>query len=274
MLVPFRAGAQVIGALRPDFAQALRGWPAVFAFDAGGVALVPADERRRSDALAEATRELARTGWIQGWRGELYAVHAPGGGPLFCIERAAMRRFGLLSRAAHANVVSGQGARRRMWIARRSAAKPIDPGLWDTLVGGGIAAGLSAWQTLLKEAREEAGIEAARARRARFVKALMIERIVPEGLHREILFVYDLEVGAGFRPRNLDGEVSAFERSGCAGLVRRLAQGAFTAEAALIVHDWLARAGAGRPALRRALARSERLAARAGAGCTGRASGR
>jgi len=269
MLVPFRAGAQVIGALRPDFARALRGWPAVFAFDAGGVALVPARERERSDALAEATRELARAGWIQGWRGELYAVHGRGGGALFRIERAAMRRFGLVSRAAHANVVSGRGAHRRMWIARRSATKSIDPGLWDTLVGGGVATGISAWQTLLKEAREEAGIEAVRARRARFVKKLMVERVVPEGLHREILFVYDLEVGAGFRPRNLDGEVSAFERSGCASLVRRLAQGTFTAEAALIVHDWLARTGAGRPSARRALARSERLAARAGTGCPG-----
>ncbi len=43
-----------------------------------------------------------------------------------------------------------------MWIARRSPTKPIDPGMLDNLVGGGLAAGLTVAQTLVKEGWEEA----------------------------------------------------------------------------------------------------------------------
>ena len=43
-----------------------------------------------------------------------------------------------------------------MWIARRSPAKAIDPGMLDNLVGGGVAAGQTITTTLIKEAWEEA----------------------------------------------------------------------------------------------------------------------
>ena len=260
-LVPFRAGGESIGALRPDFAEELRRWPVVFAVDSKGVSL------KDPLSLPAIGRTLADEGWIRGWRNETYAVYGAHGAPLFHIERAAMRRFGLIARAAHANVTTGRGAARRIWIARRSASKPIDPGMLDNLVGGGIASGAGAFATLVKEAREEAGIEPARAARARYVKSLMVERPVPEGLHREILYVYDLAVAPGFRPRNLDGEVAGFECVERAGLAARIARGGFTVDAGLVALDWLLRsdaklhaAPAGRR-LARLLERSERLAA-------------
>ena len=270
-LVPFRATGEIIGALRPEFAAELRVWPEVFDFGGEGVALAHGldDAEARSVRLAEVTRELAARGWIAGWRNERYAVFGRYGVRLFDIERAAMRRFGLIARAAHANVTAGEGAALRMWIARRSASKPIDPGMLDNLVGGGIAAGADPLGTLLKEAREEAGIVPARAARARYVKALMVEREVPEGMHREILHVYDLRVAAGFRPRNLDGEVCAFERVDREGLAARIARGEFTVDAGLVALDWLLRsapwprAAAGWRRLALAVARSERHAAAA-----------
>jgi 8-oxo-dGTP pyrophosphatase MutT (NUDIX family) len=93
-----------------------------------------------------------------------------------------------------------------MWIARRSATKAIDPGLLDNLVGGGIAAGEAPAQTLVREAWEEAGIEADRAARAEPAGTLRIERVVPDGVQRETLFAYDLWLPSDFVPANRDGE--------------------------------------------------------------------
>src|SRR5918992_1459821 len=70
------------------------------------------------------------------------------------LERAAARPFGLTTYAVHLNGISFD--ENNMWIARRSAAKPIDPGMLDNLVGGGISAGSSLEETLVKEAWEEA----------------------------------------------------------------------------------------------------------------------
>ena len=272
-LVPFLTGGEAIGALQPEFAAELRDWPQVFSFDASGVSLARGldDPARRSARLAQVARELEGRGRISGWRGETYAVYGGAQGALlFHLERAAVRRFGLLARAAHANVTTGSGNALRMWIARRSASKPIDPGMLDNLVGGGIASGARPFDTLVKEAKEEAGIEPARAARARYVKMLLVEREVAEGLHREILYVYDLEVAPGFRPRNLDGEVAAFERVDRAGLAARVAHGGFTVDAGLVALDWLlrsARRPRPEPGWRRlalTVARSERLAAGCG----------
>jgi 8-oxo-dGTP pyrophosphatase MutT (NUDIX family) len=97
-----------------------------------------------------------------------------------------------------------------MWLARRASTKPIDPGMLDNLVGGGLTAGLSVEQVLVKEAAEEAGIPAELARTATRGGTLTILREVPEGVQSELIHVYDLALPAGFAPRNQDGEVSEF----------------------------------------------------------------
>ena len=62
----------------------------------------------------------------------------------------------------HLNGIAGE----RMWLARRSPTKQIDPGMLDNLVAGGISVGFSARDPLVKEAWEEAGIPAELARKA------------------------------------------------------------------------------------------------------------
>jgi 8-oxo-dGTP pyrophosphatase MutT (NUDIX family) len=80
----------------------------------------------------------------------------------------------------------------------------------DNLVGGGLTAGLSSQQVLLKEAWEEAGIPAELARRATRGASLSVLREVPEGVQSELIESYDLELPADFMPQNQDGEVSEF----------------------------------------------------------------
>jgi 8-oxo-dGTP pyrophosphatase MutT (NUDIX family) len=189
------AAGRQIGWLAPELAARLAGWPQIFRSNADAVTLL------QPDSLTPVTEQLAREGFIPGWRNERYRIE-----DLFEIERAAARPFGLTTRAVHVNGIVGG----RMWLARRSATKPIDPGMLDNLVGGGISVGYSVEQTLAKEAWEEAGIPAELARTARHATSLRVLREVPEGVQSEVVEAYDLELPEDFRPKNQDGEVAEF----------------------------------------------------------------
>lgn len=237
-------GAEGIGWIRRDPATRLRAWPEVFDFGEESISLATAPEPGLTEAMAQVTRALAREGAIRGWRGETYAIRArEGAAPAFHIERAATRFFGLTSSAAHLNGYTGEGAKLRILIARRAATKAIDPGLLDNLVAGGVPSGQDAWQTLLRECAEEAGIPPALAANALRSGVLRVCREVPEGLHSEILYVHDLELPVGFEPRNADGEVSEFMALDAATLLQRIARGEMTVEAGLVAADFVSRHG-------------------------------
>lgn len=53
------------------------------------------------DVLAAAAAWLRDAGLLSRWRGELLAVHDPAGTPIACIERAAVRAFGIATDAVH-----------------------------------------------------------------------------------------------------------------------------------------------------------------------------
>ena len=242
--LPLALGANTIGWIRRDHAGRLRAWPGVFEFSEINICLRPTAEAVLSAALAEVAQALAREGTIRGWRDETYAIRADDGAAvLFHLERAAMRFFGLTSSAAHLNGYAGEGEKLRILITRRAASKAIDPGLLDTLVAGGVPSGQDAWQTLLRECGEEAGIPVALAERARPAGVLRVCREVPDGLHREILFIHDLALPPGFTPCNTDGEVSEFLSLDPATLLERIAHGEMTVEAGLVGADFALRHG-------------------------------
>ncbi len=178
---------------------------------------------------------LADEGVITGWRDESYDIEG-----LFRIERAAVRAFGLPSLAVHVNgIAHGGGA---LWIARRSKSKPVDPGMLDNLVGGGVGAGFTPEQVLVKEAWEEAGIESALARTATRGGTIRILREVPEGVQSETILVHDLALPPGFTPRNQDGEVAEFRLVPAEELSALLRDdGEFTYDARLVTLDCLPR---------------------------------
>lgn len=205
----------------------------------------------RFDALH---RRLHREGLILGWRDEpfpLWPLDQPtvacveGGSarPLARIERAAARFWGSLTLGAHCNgwLADAQGRPTHLWIARRSRHKATDPGRLDNLVGGGVPDGQTPAQTLLREGWEEAGLSAQRMTAARPGSTLLLLHAVPEGLQRECLYGFDLQLGADERPINQDGEVESFTCLPVAEAIEAAACGEMTVDAALVTLDFALR---------------------------------
>ena len=248
--VALRIGDHTVGWLDPTRAARLSTFASVFDRADGeiGLAATLNDCATRTAAVEDVTRVLAGEGLLSAWRDERYAVAVEfGAPPLVDIERAAARYFGIRTYAVHINGLVRRGGGLRMWLARRSPTKAIDPGLLDNLVGGGIATGYGVLETLRKEAWEEAGIPADVAARARPQGSIDICRPQPQGLQRETVFVYDLELDADFRPANQDGEAVEHRQltmAEAAELIADNGDGAVTADASLVILDCLLRHGA------------------------------
>lgn len=245
---PFRIAGERVGAVRKDLAEYLRAWPEVFALDATGIALVPGllDCASRTQALDPVCRALAGNGVLSGWRDEPYRIAiAFDSPPLAHIERAAARFFGIQTWAAHANGLVATPSGIRMWFARRSPVKPIDPGMLDNLVGGGIASGSSVAETLLKECWEEAGIIRELAMQARAVGSADIHRDHARGLQAETVFMHDLLLPAAFVPANQDGEAVEHRLCGMDEAFELIAEpDTVTLDASLVALDCILRLGA------------------------------
>ena len=255
LLRPLRVETAHAGWLDEQRAARLAGFADVFTVNSDSVSFLPSldDEPSRSKAVAGVAATLAAEGALTNWRDELYAA-APAFGtpPWFLLERAAARYFGVHTWAAHINGVVRGPPKAQMWFARRSETKAIDPLRLDNLVGGGIAAGTTVGETLAKEAWEEAGIPSELASRAQPAGAVHIWREQPDGLQSETIFVHDLWLPGDFAPANQDGEAIEHRLVAMDDAVRliSLSEGPdkVTADASLVVLDFLLRQGAVDPA--------------------------
>ena len=245
-LLPFYVREHPVGWLRPSFAAELRRWPHVFEASDSWVTLRARPDTMvgRTAALDEVTRALHKEGVIRGWRNESVSVsHHYAAPELLRIERAATRHFGIMAYASHLNGFTRRKGLMHAWIARRAPDKSIDPGRLDNLVGGRIAAGFTVDETMRKEAWEEAGIPPALLEGVPCVGAIRVEYSVPEGLHREILFVHDLWLAEDFVPANQDGEVAALRCLPIEDVLDAILEGEFTLDAGAVMIDGLIRQG-------------------------------
>src|SRR5437870_759804 len=132
-----------------------------------------------------------------------------------------------------------------MLIASSSTSKAIDPGMLDNLVAGGIASGATVRSTLVKEAREEAGITPDITAMSRFAGHVSIFRAQPDELQRETVFGHDLWLAQGFSHNNQYGEAVEHRLVGIdeAALLisRRDGTDVITGDASLVFLDFLLR---------------------------------
>ena len=201
--VAFRIGSAQVGWVKPAFAAKLAEFPEVRA-DSDGITLAD------GAALPAIARRLSDAGCYR-WRREEFDIRAEPGGPVLArLDRGALPSFGVMAVGVHVNGLVRRADGLHVWIARRAADKLLDPGKLDHIVAGGVPAGLGPVETLVKEADEEAAIPSALAGQAVPVAVIGYAMERPEGLRRDRLHCYDLDLPADFRPYAADGEVEAF----------------------------------------------------------------
>ena len=198
----FRLDAAQVGWLTADAARLLlrHGCQP----DAGGVRL---DHPDRLPGLA---RALAESGAFP-WRDEAFDVRAAPDTPVLAtIDRGALPWFGIAAEGVHVNGLVERPDGLHVWVARRAANRRMDPGKLDHLFAGGIAAGSTPAETLVKEGAEEAGLPADVAATAVPAGIVSYATQRPEGLRRDRLHCYDLLLPEAVRPVPTDGEVAEF----------------------------------------------------------------
>lgn len=241
--LPFAVAGQAVGSVAPGVLEgivletAIAGTTLLKESHAGSarwhLACAPADATQALAALADALRRAGRCG---AWRDEQLTVCNAAGERIGTVERGAVRALGIATRAVHLVACAPDG---RQWVQQRAFDKPSHPGRWDTLMGGMVSAQDTLESALARETWEEAGLR---------IEAL---QAVEHGGHVDFSRPSDEGEGAGYMveridwfratvpegtvPANQDGEVERFELLEAAEVQARLAQGAFTPEAALVL---------------------------------------
>lgn len=192
-----------------------------------------AQPSRSLNLLAEALRAAGRCG---PWRNEQLAVCNPQGHRLATVERGAVRVLGVATQAVHLVAWAGDG---RMWVQQRAWNKPNNPGMWDTLMGGMVAAEDTLAQAVERETWEEAGVRTGdllQMQHGGHVDfACPSEEADGAGYMRERIDWFRAVLPPGLAPCNQDGEVAEFRCVDEATVLEWLGQGRFTLEASLVI---------------------------------------
>jgi len=248
--LPLFIAGQRCGWLFPGAAQALVGTQHL-SLNADSAHLgenVPLGEPL-DDLLAEIAQKLRSAGCAPGWRNELLDVWtAPATSTstpavrIAAIERGVMRPLGLTTRAVH---LSGWSEDGRLWVARRALTKATDPGMWDTLVGGLVGHLEDADLALVREADEEAGLDAPHiAARTALRTIAHMQRRIPEGFQTEAVLTCECVLPSHVQPSNRDGEVMEIRLLDTEVLYQMLQEDAFTLEASIVITEDLWRQAA------------------------------
>jgi len=200
--LPLFTGLHHIGYLKPELATELAALSPALTLTADAARIAPG-------ALSE-LNALARAVGIR-VRDENFDVRATHDGPVLAVlDRGALPSFGVIGVGVHLNGLVRRPDGWHLWIAKRAADKKLDPGKLDNLVAGGVSAGHTPFETLIKESEEEAALPAALAATSKQVARFAYNMERPEGLRRDVIYAYDLELPESFTPVPADGEVESF----------------------------------------------------------------
>ncbi|WEW57709.1 Nudix hydrolase superfamily protein [Emydomyces testavorans] len=186
---------------------------------------------------------------LRGWRNELYPIYGPGKELLASIERSGSSLFGIITYGVHMTAYVKDEIGMRIWVAQRSKTKQTFPGMLDNTVGGGISTGEQPFESLVREAIEEASLPEDLVRvNAKCVGCVTYTYIRDARaggetglLQPECEYVYDLEVDSSVVPTPCDAEVEGFRLYTVDETKAALANGEFKPNCAIVLIDFFIR---------------------------------
>ncbi len=213
--------ARPIGWIHKSFLPLLKTRPDLFTFNKTEETLhfsplfIEASFKERSERFHTLSKEMQQLGEIPNWRDEWYGVYyedSPLHDPLFTIERGAAPFFGFMVFGTHINgyVTKDGETPDKIWLARRSKLKKVEPHKLDQIAAGGLSFGISIVENARREAIEEANIPEILTQNLRYAGALHNNVEEGKSIRQERLFTFDLQLPAQFSPQINDGEVEEF----------------------------------------------------------------
>lgn len=208
------------------------------------------DTLQTNKAKTEALKEIVES-WrdrnlfpdpLKGWRNELYSIYGPDRKEAFALERSACALFGLATFGVHATAYTSNY---KIWVPKRAHNKSTWPGYLDNSVAGGITAGDSPFDSMVRECGEEAGMEESLARSAMKQNGVIsyFYRTKLGWRQPEVEYTYDILVPDSFQPKPVDGEAESFELMEIDQIIPLMKQGKFKPNCALVLIDFLIRHG-------------------------------
>lgn len=208
---------------------------------------------RQGIVIAE-TLQVAREknvfGVLNGWRNELSPINRSSQNPIN-VERAASTLFGIVTYGVHMTAYVKVDNGIKIWVPRRAKNKQTYGGMLDNTVAGGISSGESAFESLAREAAEEASFPEHLIRSKATSCGMVTYFYIREqraggetGLFQpEVQYVYDLEIDPSVVPKPADDEVEEFYLWTVEEVQNALAEGNFKPNCAVVLLDFLVRHG-------------------------------
>ena len=235
--------ARVIAAARDYASERASGIQAGAAFGFTAEHATPGARTAALAAFVEWLRDTRRfPDPLDGWRDERYTVYGRRDGrvvPAFELERAACGLFGVATFGVHLTAYTPD---MRIWVPQRSHTKQTWPGYLDNSVAGGITAGESVFDTVVRECAEEASLAEDVVRpRVKATGAISYFHRTSAGWHQPEMqcvcvltrYVYDLELPADVELKPCDGEAEWFALADVPTVLSWLRDGRFKPNCAL-----------------------------------------
>ncbi|WP_051008533.1 NUDIX domain-containing protein [Candidatus Kinetoplastidibacterium crithidiae] len=166
------------------------------------------------------------------WNNELLDITDNNQKTIGYIERSTARALGLKTRVVHLNAWNSNTS---IWISKRSNKKAINPGKWDTLVGGLVSYKENINQALKRESLEEANLDISAIRqRSKLQKIIDIYKLTSDGFQTEELFSSSCLLN-NMTPSNKDGEIDIIKIHSIEEVIRLIERNDFTEESSLII---------------------------------------
>ena len=189
---------------------------------------------------------------LAGWRNELYAIYGRNKTLLMSMERSATPLFGVVTYGVHMTAyVKDSEGKMKIWVPRRAKTKQTYGGMLDNTVAGGISTGEDPFDSIVREAHEEASLPEDIVRKGAKACGTVTYFHIRDsraggetGLCQpECQYVYDLELPASIIPEPEDGEVEEFLFMEVDEIKEAMAAGHFKPNCAIVMLDFFIRHG-------------------------------